>query len=162
MTYIALITIGVLILDLASKQWAVNALQNAGKVEVIPFLLDFQLAYNEGMALGMFSGSALASLLLPLVVMGIGFLVMKRYHLTRYTCIACGLILSGFLGNFLERIVRGYVVDMIYFPFLPFFICNIADIAITAGVVMFMISLLCRPKDWREKHAKDHHSRHAE
>ena len=68
---------------------------------------------------------------------------------------ACGLILGGFLGNYLERLLQGYVVDMIYFPFMPWFVCNVADAAVCFGVALLMFSLLLRPQDWREKNAKD-------
>ena len=40
---------------------------------------------------------------------------------------------------------------MIYFPFLPWFVCNVADIAISAGVAMLAASLLLRPGDWQER-----------
>jgi len=39
---------------------------------------------------------------------------------------------------------------MIYFPFLPWFVCNVADIAICAGVALLAGSLLFRPQDWKE------------
>lgn len=59
-------------------------------------------------------------------------------------------MLGGFLGNFLERLWHGWVLDMIYFPFLPWFVCNVADIAICAGVALLAGSLLFRPQDWKE------------
>ena len=64
--------------------------------------------------------------------------------------LAAGLIVGGFLGNFGERLLFGSVVDMLYFPWLPWFICNGADIAICFGVAMLVISTLFRPQDWRE------------
>ena len=70
--------------------------------------------------------------------------------LTPFTQTACGLVLGGFLGNFLERLWHGWVLDMIYFPFLPWFVCNVADIAICTGVALLAASLLFRPQDWKE------------
>lgn len=86
-----------------------------------------------------------------MVAVGIGILVLRKYRLSHFVLIAAGLILGGFFGNFLDRVIFGYVVDMIYFPWLPFFICNLADVAITAGAVLIGISLLFRGKDWQEK-----------
>ena len=69
--------------------------------------------------------------------------------------LAAGLIVGGFLGNFGERLLFGSVVDMLYFPWLPWFICNGADIAICFGVAMLVISTLLRPQDWRERREND-------
>ena len=45
----------------------------------------------------------------------------------------------------------GYVLDMVYFPWMPWYVCNVADIAICAGIAMLMFSLLFRPADWTLK-----------
>lgn len=75
---------------------------------------------------------------------------MRHYRMTPFTRTACGLILGGFLGNFIQRLISGYVLDMIYFPWLPFFVCNVADICICFGVALLAFSLLLRPQDWEE------------
>jgi len=77
--------------------------------------------------------------------------MMRRYRITRFTAVACGLVMGGFIGNFGERILHGYVLDMIYFPWLPWFVCNAADIFICFGVALLAFSLLMRPQDWQEK-----------
>ena len=94
-------------------------------------------------------------LLLPLAVIVAGWLLMRRYCPTVFTRVAAGLIVGGFLGNFGERLLFGSVVDMLYFPWLPWFICNVADIAICFGVAMLVISTLLRPQDWRERREND-------
>jgi signal peptidase II len=120
-------------------------------IVVFPGVLELRFTHNTGMALGLLSGHVAAGLILPVVAVGFGMLVLRRYKLSHFILIAAGLILGGFFGNFLDRVIFGYVVDMIYFPWLPFFICNMADVAITAGAVLFGISLLFRGKDWQEK-----------
>ena len=119
-----------LALDVGSKLWAVRSLEQA--VTVLPGVPELRLSRNNGMALGLLSGNWLANLLLPLAV-----------------------IVAGFLGNFGERLLFGSVVDMLYFPWLPWFICNGADIAICFGVAMLVISTLLRPQDWRERREND-------
>ncbi len=121
----------------------------------IAHLLEFRYSENRGMALGLLSGNVAASLLLPILAVGIWFFVFRKYEPTWFTTLASALMLGGFMGNFLDRLFLGYVLDMFYFPFLPWFICNVADIAICSGVVMLAVSLLFRPLDWREKHAKE-------
>ena len=130
-----------LALDVGSKLWAVRSLEQA--VTVLPGVLELRLSRNNGMALGLLSGNWLANLLL------------RRYCPTVFTRVAAGLIVGGFLGNFGERLLFGSVVDMLYFPWLPWFICNVADIAICFGVAMLVISTLLRPQDWRERREND-------
>ena len=59
------------------------------------------------------------------------------------------LILGGALGNLADRLIRGYVPDMIETLFISFPIFNVADICITVGCALVMVSLLFRPGDWR-------------
>ena len=119
-------------------------------VDLAP-LMKLYTTRNTGMALGIFSGNVTANLLLPLAAILSGWMLMRRYHFTRFTQIACGLILGGFAGNYGERLLQGYVLDMIYFPWLPWFVCNVADICICFGVALLAFSLAARPQDWEEK-----------
>lgn len=141
-----------LALDIAAKLWATAELQF--DLVRLGWVLELRLTHNDGMALGIFSGNRLAGLLLPLAVIACGWLLLRRYKPTAFTRVACGLVLGGFAGNYGERLINGYVTDMIHFPFMPWFVCNVADIAICAGVAMLAISLLLRPQDWREDDAK--------
>lgn len=113
--------------------------------------LHLKLTRNTGMAFGIFSGSRWAGLILPLAVIACGCWVMRRYRPAPLPSAACGLVLGGFLGNFGQRAIWGYVLDMLYFPWLPWFVCNVADIAICLGAALLGISLLTRPQDWQER-----------
>ena len=144
----------VFVMDGASKALA-SALLKGESLTVLDGLLVLRLTHNDGMALGMMSGNQLANLLLPLAVIVGGWFLLSHYAPTPYTRTASGLILGGFLGNFLQRLFVGHVVDMLYFPFMPWFVCNVADIAICGGVAMLVVSIFFRPGDWRERHEKD-------
>lgn len=148
------VSVAAFLLDRVSKLLADAYLTVGMGVEVLPSLLRLQLTRNTGMALGIFAGNSLLIIVLPVLAVLAGALAMRRYHLTHFTAVAAGLILGGFLGNFVDRVFFGYVLDMIYLPFLPFFVCNIADVGITLGVAMMAASLLLRPNDWRRKDAK--------
>ena len=141
--------------DRVVKLWAEHTLRGLGPQRIIPFLLEFRYSQNRGMALGLLSGNVLATILLPLIALLIWFIVFRKYRVTLFTIAASALMLGGFAGNFLDRLLFRYVVDMIYFPFLPWFICNVADIGICAGVGMMGVSLIFRPQDWREKHEQE-------
>ena len=146
---------GVFAGDWAVKRWADAALKGRAGWVVIPRVLELRYSRNRGMALGILSENAWAALTLPVIAVAVWLLVFRKYRITSFTSCASALLLGGFAGNFANRLLLGYVVDMIYFPFLPWFICNPADIAICAGALMLGASLLLRPQDWREKHAKD-------
>ena len=144
----------VLGVDALSKLLSTYYLAEYGVVRVLSGVLELRLTRNSGMALGIMSGNSVAIIVLPLAVMVAGYFLLRRYERTSFKTVALALIFGGFLGNFIERVSRGFVLDMIYFPFMPWFVCNLADVAICAGVAMLAASLLFRPKDWREKHAK--------
>lgn len=141
--------------DRAAKLITRAAMDYGEHVVVLRGVLELRYTHNTGMALGFLSRHAAAGIVLPLIAVGIGVLVLRKYRLSRFLLIALGLILGGFLGNYIDRVIYGYVVDMIYFPWLPFFICNVADVAITVGAVLMGISLLFRPKDWQTRNAED-------
>ena len=136
-------------LDAGSKVLAELFLQE--QTMTFGWLLELRMTQNTGMALGILSDQALAGIILPLAAILCGWLMMRRYQITRFTAIACGLVAGGFVGNFAERLWFGYVRDMIYFPWLPWFVCNVADICICFGVAALAFSLLLRPQDWQEK-----------
>ncbi len=142
-----------LVLDVGAKMAASRWL---GDTAIrIGWVMELRCTYNTGMALGIFADHAAAGLLLPLAVVLCGGWLMRRYRPTRFTRIACGLVLGGFAGNYGERLLFHRVLDMIYFPFLPWFVCNIADICICVGVALLACSLLFRPQDWVEKNGED-------
>lgn len=154
MTLIMLLTAAaVVVVDWLTKLLAASCLTQS--VTVIGHLLEFRLIHNSGMALGFLAGNRFAVLLLPIIVNVVAWYQLRRYEPTRYLRVVEGLVLGGFIGNFAERLLTGTVTDMIFLPFLPWFVCNVADIAICVGVGLLLISLLFRPQDWREKLAKN-------
>ena len=96
----------------------------------------FTHATNQGSALGLFSGHTIALTAASLIVIGV---LMALYWPTPKTSarpqITFGLILAGAVGNLIDRILFGHVVDFI--DILPWFIFNVADIAILFGLVGF-------------------------
>ena len=154
----------VLAADRYTKHLAQASLTLGERIEVWPGLLSLQLSRNTGVALGILSNKPLLMVVLPLLAMVLGYLVLRRYRATRYTRVAVALVTGGFLGNFIDRIAVGYVPDMVFFPWMPWYICNVADVAITVGIALLAISLMFRPKDWILKpevapHGNDHADR---
>ena len=144
--WVALV-LGIICLDQGSKWMALHHLQVGGSLPVMPFL-SFSLAYNHGVAFGGLAGlHGWQSGLLIGVVVGVIFYLMC--WLTKIQSGECllgmvlSLILSGAVGNLIDRFMHGYVVDFIDFHWLEWhwYVFNIADVAITVGVVLLLIQM---------------------
>ena len=102
--------------------------------------------HNTGAAFGLFQGHSFALTIVTLV--GIAVILLFALLLYRHSPyldnmlsrVALGLVLGGTIGNLIDRLRFGYVTDFIDFGFWPAF--NIADSAITVGVIIFAYSLL--------------------
>ena len=102
--------------------------------------------HNTGAAFGLFQGHTFALTIVSLVGTGIllvyALLVHRSFPIldNKLSKLALGLVLGGTVGNLIDRLSLGYVTDFIDFGFWPAF--NIADSAITVGVILFAYSLL--------------------
>ncbi len=119
---------------------------------VIPGVLEIAFVHNEGVSLGLpsFIPSAwlAAAALLALGVLAIVF--REMIHGTLQT-VCLGLIFAGGLGNLIDRIRLGYVTDFLNLLFVRFYVFNAADIMVTAGAVMWGISLIAELRHGRRK-----------
>lgn len=145
------IALAVLAADQLSKL-AVRRLTEA--LVLIPGVLGLRYAENTGMAFSMLSGQPWLLGVLSAALIALGTLVLRRYRLGTVAAVAAMLMLGGALGNMLDRLLVGYVVDMFEVLFVDFAIFNVADAALTVGCVLMAWSLLFRPGDWSEKHGR--------
>lgn len=130
-------------------------LRNTQVVEILPV---FRLWYteNHGISLGLFQASS-DSMRWVLVAVTSAIAVVVAWWLTREEKagdqVALGMVLGGALGNILDRVRHGYVVDFadLHFgEFRPFFIFNVADAAISIGVAILLLRAFLvkeRPKE---------------
>lgn len=130
--------------DQISKYLIVENLQQEGNsVTVINGLLDFTLSYNDGMALGIGSSAFRWVFVAIMVIVG-GILIYlmfnPKYKNTLFLT-ASALIIGGGVGNAIDRVINGYVVDFLALSFFPP-ICNFADYAITVGTVLLLIYVI--------------------
>lgn len=143
------VVIGFLLLGLDqwSKQWAITHLEGVGTIPALPGLFDFDFLPNgnDGAAWGMLSGkqtlliAATAVMLLAIIV----YLAVKHKTIANMAFFSLILVVSGGIGNLIDRMAQGYVVDFIRFAFwdrFPTF--NVADISITVGVALLLIYIL--------------------
>lgn len=131
------------VIDQVSKWLVVTNLGQGGSVTVIPGFLDFTYSENDGMAFGLGSDTfRWVFIIVTVVVSGILIYLMFRPEFKSklyFASVAC--IVGGGIGNLIDRVLNGYVVD---FLSLSFFspICNFADYCITAGTVLLIIYIL--------------------
>lgn len=129
--------------DQLSKWWIVNVvdLPTRRHVDVFPFF-DLSMVWNQGVSFGMFqAGSPLGRTVLVLFSLGVvGFLVKWLLEARRLLqAIFLGMIIGGALGNALDRVIYGAVVDFLDFSGLYFkWVFNVADSAISVGVALLV------------------------
>ena len=141
-----------LMLDQLTKLWA-QGLGDA-RLVLIPGVVGLRYAENTGMAFSLLSGRPWLLGVLSAALIVLGALVLRRYRLGALPSVAAMLMLGGAAGNMLDRLLRGYVVDMVETLFISFPIFNLADACLTVGCVLMAWSLIFRPKDWSDtRHA---------
>ena len=121
-----------------------------GGVALVPGMLGLRYAENRGIAFSLLSGAPRLLGVLSLALIAAGFLWLRKKELKPFPLFALALMAGGAAGNMIDRLVRGYVPDMIEALFVRFPVFNIADAALTAGCVLVMASLLFRPGDWEK------------
>jgi len=144
---LSLLTVSFLVfLDRISKIFFSQLLSVGESLPLIPKVLHMTLVHNTGIAFGLFKNQGIVFIIVPLIA--IVLLVYNIYYyktngeqLSRVYIVAFSMILAGAMGNLIDRIAFGYVIDFIDLRVWPVF--NIADSAITVGAVV--IGLKCIP-----------------
>ncbi len=139
---LSIIIVGI-VLDLVSKHFfALRFETNSQKIVVIPNLFEFVFVKNTGAAYGIF-GDSTVMLSVVSILFIIGFVLFDIFnHKNDWLYIfGIGLILSGAIGNLVDRLFLGYVRDFISIKLFSF-VFNLADLFITAGVICFLVYLL--------------------
>ncbi len=133
--------------DQISKYLIVQTLTLGETINVLPFL-DFYLIFNTGIAFSFFDeGGELGRWILVFLVLLVCLYlvnVLISEELRKYETLALLMILSGGLGNLIDRVVWGHVIDFIHFYYenYSFYIFNLADTFITIGVIIYILDLL--------------------
>jgi len=125
------LTIILIAIDQLTKLLARSYL--AHPIPLIKNLFQLAFAKNTGIAFGFFEGANSIIVWLYLVVLGLIIFFYGRFPNERFSRIMLAFIIAGVIGNFIDRIVFGYVTDFLDFRIWPVF--NIADIYLCAGVV---------------------------
>ncbi len=139
---LAAIAAAVVAFDALGKIWAVAALtpEEGAAVRIDAGLLDFTLVHNTGAAFGIGANATWLFVVVTIVIVAaaIAWIWAGRCR-SLLPVVSFGLLVGGGIGNFIDRVTLGYVVDFIEFSFVDFPVFNVADICITIGVVLLLV-----------------------
>jgi signal peptidase II len=144
---VALVIIGV---DQLTKYLTLQHIPLHESIEVIPGVLSFTHHRNTGAAWSILEGQMWFFYIVTLVVVAVILYYLhtegKEHALFGW---ALTLLLGGAVGNFIDRLFHQFVVDMFRTEFIQFPIFNVADIALTFGVIVMIIYLIA--DEWNRK-----------
>ena len=139
--------------DQVTKLLVVRDIPLHGDVPLLPGVLGLTHVHNDGAAFSSLRGMQGLFILIFLVFTGavVYEYFRKRLPFTRFDRVCIAAVYGGGLGNLIDRVRLGYVVDMLQTQFMDFPVFNIADCFITCGCAVLMVSLLLVHKDfWKE------------
>ena len=136
---LAVASIAIIMLDQISKLIMIDK-----NINILPQVLSFSYTQNTGEAFGLISNNIIFVIIFNIVILGIiiKFLKENNESIDYTVLVSLILILSGGIGNLIDRILKGYVVDFIKFDFINFPIFNVADISITLGIFILIIVIV--------------------
>lgn len=149
-TWIILAAI-IVIIDQLAKLLVIANIGSMDSIHIIPGLFDFVYVENTGAAFSILSeNTVLLSLISVAFCLGVCIFWYIKKPKNKLFCTALTMLFAGALGNAIDRIFRGFVVDFIYASFITFPVFNIADIAITCGAAILIIYMLFFDKDEKD------------
>lgn len=131
-----LILVGI---DQLTKYFVVTDLKPIGQKMLIPGVIQFNYVENTGAMMGLLGGKTTLMIILAFIALAVLFALILTKKIRfgfLYCCIIA--IVSGGIGNIIDRVARGYVVDFIEFLFVDFYVFNFADCLITVGAFLIV------------------------
>lgn len=137
------ISLFVVLADQGLKNYIVSNYTVGEVHQIIPGILSFNYLQNDGAAWNILTGQMWLFYAISVIAITVClyFLFNKKYKNALFD-VGLALVLGGIIGNFIDRLHLKYVVDMLQLDFINFNIFNIADSAITTGVLIIFIYLI--------------------
>lgn len=139
--------------DQITKACAVNGLKGAEDIILIPGVLQLHYLENTGAAFSLFENKlSLFYITTPLLLILLFYLFIRTPNTRRFFMLFLTYVflISGAIGNFIDRIFHHYVIDFIYFSLIDFPVFNVADIYVTCGILILFYLILFYFKDLDE------------
>lgn len=140
---IAGIIAALIVIDQLVKAYVVQNIAIGEIKSWIPNLVSLTYLQNRGAAFSMLQDQQWFFALITFVVMGVAVWYLHK-HIEDSWWLVTGLVLiiAGGLGNFIDRVSQGFVVDMFHLDFINFAIFNVADSYLTVGVIVLLLAML--------------------
>ncbi|MEF9990922.1 MAG: signal peptidase II [Romboutsia sp.] len=137
-----LIIIVLIAIDQLSKYWALNYLKDVGSIPIIPNMFHLTYVENRGAAFGMFQNNQWIFIVVALIasIFGLYYIHTKKTNLISKASII--LIIAGAIGNLIDRMRLGFVVDYFDFRIIWKYVFNVADIFVVVGTIFLCIYIL--------------------
>ena len=149
MRKLVLLAIGIFVLDRVVKIWILANFALGEARSFIPGLVQLRYTRNTGIAFSFLEAHQwVPMILVPLVLIGLGIALAKRAFPCFWQQLGLVAVMAGGLGNWIDRVLYGYVVDMFDLLFMNFAVFNVADIFITLGSVVFLVAFIAG--EWRK------------
>ena len=137
---IAAVIVGI---DQFFKYMVISNISLTDTVEFIKGIINFVYVKNTGAAFGIFAGKTyILSIVSVLVCAALILFMIKNKNKSTMLSLSLSMVLGGAIGNLIDRIVRGYVIDYIEPMFIDFPVINFADVAITVGAFLLVIYVI--------------------
>mgnify|MGYP003302981343 CR=1 FL=1 len=152
MKKIILISILILIIDIISKQLVLHTMLEHQSIAIIDNFFSITLAKNTGVAFSLLEGKLPLIIIMTTIIIFIILKYIKSTNPNNIESICYSLVLGGALGNLIDRIIYGYVIDFLDFNLLgyPFPIFNLADTFIVIGIILLLILSLIESRNQNE------------
>ena len=137
--------------DQIIKYFVYANLNPEGNIKVIDNLFSLVYIENRGAAFGIFQNGTVIFCIITGALIGVFlYLLIKGKFKSKLFYTAVTLIIGGGVGNLIDRIFRGFVIDYLSVSFFPP-VCNFADYCVTVGAVLFMICIITYPEITKNK-----------
>lgn len=142
--------------DQITKWWASTNLADGTVIPVIKDVFVFQYTENRGVGFSLLQNQRWLFIPISIVIMLAIAIMLLRSPLRRRPlfCTICVLLLSGAVGNLIDRICLGYVIDFLYFKLIDFPIFNFADCCVVVGAILLCAYILFGMKGAEDQHLR--------
>lgn len=142
-----------ILIDQIIKCFIINLLDKYSFIPIINKVFNLTYVENTGGAFSILSGNRIIFIVITIIALLFFYVYfIKNKKLSKLNQIIYGVILAGIIGNFIDRLFRGFVIDYIDLSFINFPIFNLADVFIVVGTIVLSITII--KEEQREKNNK--------
>ena len=137
-------------LDQIIKYWALNYLQGVGSIPVINNVFNLTYVENRGAAFGMLQNNQIIFIIVAAIASCYGLYYLHTKKMNNIGRVGILLIISGAIGNLIDRVRLGFVVDYLDFHIIWSYVFNLADCFVVVGTIFLCIYIITSEEDEKQ------------